>query len=635
MALYYGSKKTTPIIIKEGYGNSDGSVVETVENFTIVGEDVRIDQNSIASDFSETSWIEPIFKTSTIGVDNLIIKLRADDFSNSFQIMLYGFIHLNYGYFGMWGKVGTQTSDATQGVRNIIEQGEWYWVQVVLNSETNTYNQYILKDDEKKYTLDSLPNINEWTLIVSNVIMRMDIPIDGFIIGNNNTDYASQYFRGDIDLNCTKITLTDGTVWTPYSKKSTPTVSGDTTWVYTNEQTVAGDKVMITKVNSLVTPDDAFCNGFRPSIIMNGYAYGREGEQTNTKTLTQRRQIVNGVIDSDNYETISMSSMGYNFYPHYCLKGESCVLQHLTSSTNFVGQNTCYFVDSTTKNSMSVTNKRSFHLENLTVGMTSSSGSTGTPYVYDYATKSSFNLGSSRNFTNLAWEDGTPNCFYTFTGNNWTSSLIFRKNTISTKTTEDITPMPNVVITGTNQATTQYAIFLQTKDYKYLLHSGGYVDVTLKNNTITINDYPPIITNAIGDRAIRQMQVFYDGYFCFQLEDGVTLMCKYDNDMSDVRIDEVVEPIYVEGDDTVYLRSYSADRLYWWQFPIYRNTTYEVMPLSNNPAGAYKAKETTSDYMAFRPSKDRFNSTVLTGFTTGNTKTEDGRLMIEVKTVLE
>ena len=194
--------------------------------------------------------------------------------------------------------------------------------------------------------------------------------------------------------------------------------------------------------------------------------------------------------------------------------------------------------------------------------------------------------------------------------------------------------MPNVVITGTNQATTNRAVFLQTKDYKYLLHEGGYVDVTLKNNAITINDYPPVITNAIGDRAVRQMQVFYDGYFCFQLEDGVTLKCKYDNDMPDVRIDEIVEPIYVEGDNKIYIRSYSADRLYWWQLSVYRNTTYEVMPVANNPAGPYKAKEATSDYVAFTPSKGRFNSTVITGFTTGNTKTEDGRLMIEVKTAL-
>lgn len=410
---------------------------------------------------------------------------------------------------------------------------------------------------------------------------------------------------------------------------------GDTTCAYHLGQAVAGDKVMLTKVNSLVTPDDAFCNGFRPSIIMNGYAYGHNFDIVNTSnSLNQRRQIVNGVIDSNNPETISMNQMSYNYYPHFCLKGEGCVLQNLLASTGFTSKSPCFFVHSTTKNSMSLTNQRSFHLENLSVGMTSSSGSTGTPSAYDYETRSSFNLGFSKNLTNLAWEDGTPDCFYTFTGNTWTSGMIFRKNTISTKTSEDVTPIPNVVITGTNQATTQYAIFLQTKDYKYLLHSGGYVDVTLRDNTITINDYPPVIINAIGDRAIRQMQVFYDGYFCFQLEDGVTLMCKYDNDMSDVRIDETVEPIYVEGDDKVYIRSYSADRLYWWQFPIYINSTYEVMPLANNPAGPYKAKEASSDYVAYKPSKDRFNSTVLTGFLTGEIKDEDGRQMVEVKTAL-
>ena len=400
---------------------------------------------------------------------------------------------------------------------------------------------------------------------------------------------------------------------------------GDTTWAYHTGQAVAGDKVMLTKVNSLVTPSDDFCNGFRPNFILDGYAYGR-ADGGSAHTITKIRQIVNGIIDSTDTASVSLSGFGVNYSPHFCLNGTACILQVLQNNS-FTNGNNARFITDTTATGFNVSNRRVFHLENLSI-ITADAGS-GTPQFFVYNQKSSFSKGNTTTSYSLAWEDGTPDCAYVLHANNY-----FARYTLSTQTAEQITETP-MVITNASQSIPSKTILIQTKDYKYLLHSGGYVDVTLKNNTITINDYPPVIINAIGDRAVRQMQVFYDGYFCFQLEDGVTLMCKYDNDMSDVRIDEIVEPIYVEGDDKVYIRSYSADRLYWWQFPVLRNSADEIMPLANNPAGPYKAKEATSDYVAYTPSKDRFNSTVLSGFLTGEiAEDENGRQMVEVKTAL-
>ena len=399
---------------------------------------------------------------------------------------------------------------------------------------------------------------------------------------------------------------------------------GDTTWAYHTGQSVAGDKVMLTKVNSLVTPDSAFCNGFRPTVILDGYVYGREGEQVNTSNpIAQKCQIVNGVIDSSNPTSISSIS-GWNAYysTHYVSKGKYCMLQTVLA-TGFTNSNYCYLMSDTGRTQFSVSNRRVFHLENLSVS-TIDSGS-GTPSLFVYNQKSYFSKGNTTTSDSLAWEDGTPDCAYILH-----TSRNLSKYTLSTQTQEQMTETPTV-ITNASQSIPGKSILIQTKDYKYLLYAAGYIDVTLKNNTITINDYPPVILNAIGDRAVRQMQVFYDGYFCFQLDDGTTLMCKYTDSMADVEVKEIVEPIYVEGDDNVYIRTYSADRLYWWQFPA---TNYEVMPLANNPAGPYKAKEATSDYVAYTPSKDRFNSTVLSGFLTGETKDEDGRQMVEVKTAL-
>lgn len=416
-------------------------------------------------------------------------------------------------------------------------------------------------------------------------------------------------------------------------QKSTPLIikevgngtQAETTWAYHTGQAVEGDKVMLTKVNSLVTPDDAFCNGFRPNFILDGYAYGR-ADGGSAYTISKIRQIVNGVIDSTDTASVNLSGFGVNFSPHFCLNGTACMLQILQNNSFMNGNNT-RFITNTTATSFDVSNRRVFHLENLSIS-TADNGS-GVPQFFVYNQKSYSYAGRTTTSYSLAWEDGTPDCAYILHANNY-----FARHTLSTQTAEQITETPTV-ITNASQSIPSKSILIQTKDYKYLLYATGYIDVTLKDNMITINDYPPVIVNAIGDRVVRQMQVFYDGYFCFQLEDGVTLMCKYDNDMSDVHIDETVEPIYVEGDDKVYIRSYSADRLYWWQFPVFRNSTDEIMPLANNPAGPYKFKEASSDYMAFRPSKDRFNSTVLTGFLTGEEKFDSfGRKLVGIKTSL-
>ena len=109
----------------------------------------------------------------------------------------------------------------------------------------------------------------------------------------------------------------------------------ETTWAYTTDKTLSeAEKVMLTKVNSLVTPDDDFCNGFRPYVIMNGYAYGYTGE-TQTMAFNARRQIVNGVIDDSITETIDTSNMATNWsnvIQHFALNGTA--VAEITYNTN-------------------------------------------------------------------------------------------------------------------------------------------------------------------------------------------------------------------------------------------------------------------------------------------------------------
>lgn len=403
----------------------------------------------------------------------------------------------------------------------------------------------------------------------------------------------------------------------------------ETTWAYTTDKTLSeAEKVMLTKVNSLVTSDDAFCNGFYPNYIFNGYAYGNEG--SGRVSSSQRRQIVNGVIDSS-YETVSGTSRNTINVPHFGLNGTCCYEIALNSTSNFdvsQGFNSGRFITGTSVIQPSNSGRIFLCEQHVIVPYNGS----GYPfYIFNYDSTFVSSSMKTTSLSSLAFEDGSK---YIYAVRNFkegsTSNANLLKYDTETQTYEDLGASTFIINTSASLSSNSQ-IFLQTKDYKYLLNKNAYIELDIENNTFTFNNYPHAILNEIGDRGIFSMQVFYDGYFGIQLSDGTTLMCKYTKSMSDVEIKEIVEPFVVEGDATIYHRHFSPDRLHWFIRPQY-GVYASGASLSSNPAGPYKFKESSSDYMAFRPSKDRFNSTVITGFTTGNTKTEDGRLMIEVKT---
>lgn len=408
---------------------------------------------------------------------------------------------------------------------------------------------------------------------------------------------------------------------------------GDTTWAYHLGQAVAGDKVMLTKVNSLVTPDDAFCNGFRPCLIFNGYAYGVEGEASSIY-FSKRRQIVNGVIDSSVTDTISTSSQPFGNVSQKTIYGLNGTVAFDIATSDFNTHVSSIIVNGTNVKNSSVSNVRAFFCEKSVIGLDNSSGSSNSVVDYETGTETSTGI-LARGLYSFAFEDSTGEFVYIVRNFQPTNSSYkaLCKYTKATGTYEELSE--STFIVNTNAVlNTRSQLFLQTKDCKYLLNVNAYIVLDVENNTFTFNDYPPVILNEIGDRTIYCMQVFYDGYFSIQLSDGTTLMCKYTNSMDDVEIKEIIEPIIIEGDETIYQRHFSPDRMYWVNRPVRISGVTQAVPLANNPAGPYKAKEATSDYVAYTPSKDRFNSTVLTGFLTGDTKTEDGRQMIEVKTAL-
>ena len=129
-------------------------------------------------------------------------------------MLIRAIVYVKNGKFGVW-----ENDSASEHIGSItIKTNTWYWIQCIFDISNGTYNHYVLEDNEDRYTLSNLPPVNEWLLNIGNGT-RTAPTTELISIGNNSQEWNGQYIRGSIDLNNTKITLTDGTIWTPYSEK--------------------------------------------------------------------------------------------------------------------------------------------------------------------------------------------------------------------------------------------------------------------------------------------------------------------------------------------------------------------------------------------------------------------------------
>lgn len=187
-----------------------------------------------------------------------------------------------------------------------------------------------------------------------------------------------------------------------------------------------------------------------------------------------------------------------------------------------------------------------------------------------------------------------------------------------------------------------YSVFVQTKklmltDTGFITHSlsgsgfYGFVidEQTPENSDVNYYTWASVV-GEIGDRTIYKVQTYYDGTFSLDLNEGTTLMCRFISG-SEVEVLEVIEPFIVPDDSTIYHRTFTPHKLYWYQRYADNRAT---APLSSTPWGTYEPKEAVTNYLAVGLDESRFNSTILTGFLTGETVVEDGRQLVEVKTAL-
>lgn len=451
---------------------------------------------------------------------------------------------------------------------------------------------------------------------------------------------------------------------------------GETVMAYYVDTEIAeGKKVLLTKVTNPVTPDSEFCNGFIPFIISNGVAYGSQATSVSNGTwsLSYASQISDGKIDTTN-KTESGGSMSWGpsgsiQIRHSCNGGKNGV--SFLYSGEGAGDYISGYVSSWCNcvgNSMSIQyrRKRTFLTEHYVLSCspdTSNSHRGLCAFKFNDTivemvdiTKSDINPDHSIISTYQGFvferEEDNGTCIYWLHSNSSDNfdEVVLEKYVFETGTFETLTtPYFEGNALPFNSMITR---FFQTKDYKYLIYKDGYVFLEYDNaetspnaDGVIIKEFPEQIKTAMGDRTIKGIQVFYDYYFALMLSDGTTLMCKYNWDI--VPADKVIsatanggdylqvcdveeiEPFKVADSDTVYQRAFSENRDFWYL----TMQGVSKISLDMNPAGQFEKEKITNSYFAYEPSSVRFNSTVLTGFMTGNTADDYGRTMIEVKTV--
>jgi len=451
--------------------------------------------------------------------------------------------------------------------------------------------------------------------------------------------------------------------------ESKPSV--ETIWAYYNGSDVEdGKRVLLTNVGYQATGSDTLSPEVRVSLLTeNGYAVYATNNSNyaiqTSGTHKLRYDIVNGVVDANSgyrstngtvekrgqlitwfYKNgnvvvegskntdgkpMGFGSSGFVFYTYDVIYGGN----YLLPSTNCtVLTDDGYISNSTSKISLvlykndniNVNEYESFNLSDYLTGSVLDTNifgiSDGDATYYIYYPKDSSYQNWELTKCVLNREDGTV-----------TTSSLFT-NTLSGYTS----------ITGKSG----YLVFeckgkvdVEGGFNKYLICANRYVKFYITPNgvgsTVEINSYPQNIINEIGNRSIYKMQCFYDNTFSFDLSDGTTLMCGFSSESGEPEIQEVIEPFIVDGDSNVYHRTFTANKLYWYQRPegaTPSTTTGGVLkaPISSNPYGPYNATKAAVDWLAVPREQNRWNTTVLTGFMTNKTKIDNGRQMIEVRT---
>ena len=402
-------------------------------------------------------------------------------------------------------------------------------------------------------------------------------------------------------------------------------------FAYYNGTDIAnGKKVLLTKVGYQATGSETFSPNVRPYLI---------SEDGWIMSGTYRYDIVSGVVDETTKSTVTGSSASNTTYVPYFMNNGKVVSFSNAPNMNVLSYrgliNFCSYEKGL---SAGLYKQYSWHFL-LDFGFFQEYN----PNLYvlnDDITLTEFNLssiagvgayndkfiGGDRDLFYLAVaEDSSLWAIYKFfkSGDTYASTKITahsKESVPSTIQRHDLF----VACKGSLKTETGYA-FISLSHSNYYCFDINETDET--QSTFKIYSFPQNIVNELGNRTVEKIQTFYDGTFSLDLSDGTTFICRF-TDKEHIEVLEIIEPFIVDGDETIYHRVFSETRMYWYQIGS------KEAPISSNPYGPYNATKATVDWLAVPREQNRWNTTVLTGFLTGKTETEDGRTLVEVKTAL-
>lgn len=178
---------------------------KTVYNVTTVGN--LYINNGVASGFSVNNYLTISNKTiSDITQFELLTKIKINDSLAADSPIVCKTDAVQDLFISKGRTLSIWDGSTYFGGSTILNTTDWYWVKTILVG--NEYKAYLLKDEN--YTIDTLPEINEWSLEVTTTSNIWSGSI--LNVGRGNLS-GNQFFSGSIDISQTYIKVNDEIFW--------------------------------------------------------------------------------------------------------------------------------------------------------------------------------------------------------------------------------------------------------------------------------------------------------------------------------------------------------------------------------------------------------------------------------------
>jgi hypothetical protein len=224
---YNSSLLNTKFVLKNFTNSYD--ITKLKDSYSIIGSNVSvfnscmgnyaiygtptISEDGIASGFSSVNSLALNKMMPSTGIIKGIFRLTTASswssnqafFAENYEIDRCFYIQNSSNHFAFYdGTARVGTTD--------VEKDTTYWIGFTFNNDTLLFNMYLIKDNDNTYTIDTLPEFNEWSQEVADTTLDENVFAGIYwLIGKNLK--TNLYWQGSIDLNNCKIYQDDVLYW--------------------------------------------------------------------------------------------------------------------------------------------------------------------------------------------------------------------------------------------------------------------------------------------------------------------------------------------------------------------------------------------------------------------------------------